>query len=123
MRIGEVANGAGVTTTDALTHTILTYALTNNQSGVYMLFVTAKNTATNKSGNTIVAFAAQNVAGAVTIFPSSTDVLSVIDGSDASMSGISVTVTQSGNNVVIQGTGIEATNILWTACISPIVKN
>lgn len=122
MKLGDISNGAGVTTTDATPTTLLSYALPTGLAAVYLAMVTARNTTTNKSANTVIAFGAQNLAGTAAILGTPTNVLTVANGSDAAMNTVSVAITNSTGNVVVQGTGIAATNILWTVSLVQ-VKN
>lgn len=120
MRLQETSSRP--VTTDATLTTLKSYALESNQGGVFDLFVTARNTATNRCANTRVCFGAQNLAGAAAILGTPAILLSIANGSDAAMNTVAVTITVSLGNVLIQGTGIAATNIQWTVSLGPIVQ-
>jgi hypothetical protein len=76
--------------------------------------VNARNTATNRTANFIQVFGAQNQAGVAAIVGTPQPLLSVLQGSDVAMA-VAVVVAVTGGQIVIQVTGIAATNIQWQA--------
>lgn len=106
-----------VVTTNATLTTLATYALPNNSGGCALVKVSARNTATNKCANTVVSLGVQNLAGTAAILGTPTANLSVANGSDATMTGVAVSFSVSGANLLVQGTGIAATNISWKTSV------
>jgi hypothetical protein len=106
------------TTTDATPTIIGAYPLPDNTGGVFRLEVTARNTTTNRTANTVVVFGAQNLAGTAAILSTPAILLTVANGSDAAMAAVVVGVTTSLGSIIINGTGIAATNIEWQTSLS-----
>ena len=119
MRINEITTTT--ITAGAVLTPLLTYPLPGGVGGLLHCRVTAKNTATGRCANTIVDFGAQNLAGVAAILGTPAIGLSIANGSDAAMALVLVTVSVSGGNVVINGTGLAATNIQWTCSLGPAV--
>ncbi len=106
--------GAKVTTVDATANvTILTYNIPSNTGICARVMVNARNTTTNRTASFITVFGAQNQAGVAAIIGAAVAQLAVSDGamSTASLSLPAFT----GGQVLIQVTGIAATNIQWQA--------
>lgn len=112
---------AQITTANATQTTCLTYAVASNQSGVFMAVVTARNTSTNHAAATVIMFGAENVAGTVAIDGTAQNILTVANGSNAAMNTVSVAVSGSTSNIIVQVTGIAATNIQWTVKLYALV--
>jgi hypothetical protein len=106
-----------ITTTDATQSTLASYAIDTDTSGIFVARVSAKNTATKRSAQTLLAFGAQNLAGTAAVLGTPTIVLSIANGSDAAMAAVLVAIDATGATVRIRVTGIVATNILWTATL------
>jgi hypothetical protein len=105
------------TTAGAVASPILTYPVRSGTGAAFQLMVSAKNTATGRSANTVVTFGAQNLGGVAAILGVPAVGLSVANGSDAAMALCVVAVTAVGGNLVVNGTGLLATNIQWIASL------
>lgn len=98
--------------TGAVTGDLITFALSESSVYRFEFFVTGRETTTGDGvGYTVFCSAKRVGAGAASIVQTPW----VDSDEDASLAGASIDVVASGNNIILQGTGVAATTITYKA--------
>ena len=109
-KINKLENS--LNTTDATVTTILTVTIPSGHSIAGKVVVVSRNTSTGATKDFQSGIVAKNVSGTVTTGSSFSNLLAD--------EATSVSITNSGNDMLIRVTGIAATNIDWFAEIEYI---